>query len=297
MKFAASLLVSVVAAQANFRSGSVSTYEKFRYGKFVTRMKAPDRMGTVASFFTYWDGPNYDPLEWNELDMEIVPSVKENPFSMNIIYGDGESKVESHDYAHGFDPHDDWHTYEMEWTPHYISWIVDGHEMRHVNLHDPAVGHLDKAQSLRMNFWTPTFHSWSVGFMPQDMPWYVLYDYVEVFTYDQENNEFKFHWRDDFDSFDSGKWHKAAGGFESNTSVFHPENVFTSGGHLVLKMEPLRSHFEDMEVKHDLHEAFSMDFDDRRVPLPHHHMYQNEISSSSDSESNSGDIELEKSEN
>ena len=34
-----------------------------------------------------------------------------------------------------------------------------------------------------MNFWTPTFHSWGQGFDPADMPWYALYDYVEVFTY------------------------------------------------------------------------------------------------------------------
>ena len=52
-------------------------------------MKAPDRKGTVASFFTFWDGPNFDAKEWNELDMEIVPSVEDNPVSMNIIYGDG----------------------------------------------------------------------------------------------------------------------------------------------------------------------------------------------------------------
>ena len=264
MKFAASLLTVIGVAQADYRSGSVSTYEKFRYGKFVTRMKAPDRKGTVSSFFTYWDGPNFDHNEWNELDMEIVPSVEENPYSMNIIYGDGVNKVESHDYAHRFDPHDDWHVYEMEWTPHYISWSVDGKEMRHVEMEDPAVHHLDKAQSLRMNFWTPTFHSWGAGFNPIDMPWYVLYDYVEVFTYDEEHNEFKLHWRDDFDSFDSGKWHKAAGGFESNTSVFHPANAYTSGGHLVLKMEPEHSRHEDLEIKESLHEAFGMDLDHRR---------------------------------
>ena len=183
---------------------------------------------------------------------------------MNIIYGNGLDKVESHDYAHGFDPHDDWHTYEMEWTPHYISWHVDGHEMRHVDLRDPAVDMLHKAQSLRMNFWTPTFHSWGAGLSPIDMPWYVLYDYVEVFTYDEEQNAFKFHWRDDFDSFDSGKWHKAAGGFESNTSVFHPANAYTSGGHMVLKMEPEHTHFEDLMIQHELRESFNMDVSGRR---------------------------------
>ena len=130
-----------------FRSGSVSTYEHFKYGKFVTRMKAPNRMGTVSSFFTYWDGPDFTPGGWNELDIEIVPSVETNPLSMNLIYGDGlHDKVESRTYAHHFDPKDDWHTYEMEWTPDYVSWKIDGHEVRHsAHEHDPAIGHLHKA--------------------------------------------------------------------------------------------------------------------------------------------------------
>ena len=110
MKFALSLLSVIGVASANFKSGSVSTYEKFEYGKFVARMKAPDQKGTVSSFFTYWDGPGFYAGGWNELDIEIVPSV-ERPFSTNVIYGNGHSKQEVHDYAAEFNPHDDWHTY------------------------------------------------------------------------------------------------------------------------------------------------------------------------------------------
>ena len=102
MKFPAALIAVIGVASANYKSGSVSTYEKFNYGKFITRMKAPDRKGTVSSFFTYWDGPGFYQGGWNELDVEIVPSVESNPFSMNIIYGDGHNKLESHDYAHDF---------------------------------------------------------------------------------------------------------------------------------------------------------------------------------------------------
>lgn len=49
---------------------------------------------------------------------------------------------------------------------------------------------MSKAQSLRMNFWTPTFHSWGQGFDDEDMPWYTMYDYVEVYTFDKHSNEF-----------------------------------------------------------------------------------------------------------
>ena len=240
MKFILSLLSVAGVAHANWKSGSVSSYEKFTYGKFVARMKAPDRKGTVSSFFTYWDGPNFYPGGWNELDIEVIPSVDTNPMGTRVIFGDGHNKLEDHDYARNFTPHDDWHTYEMEWTPDYISFSVDGHEVRHLPATSvEAVNYLNKAQSIRMNFWTPTFHSWASGFDPIDMPWYLLFDYIEVYTYDELLHQFDFHWRDDFDAFDSGRWHKASGGFEANSSVFYPSQVYTSGGNLVLKMEPI----------------------------------------------------------
>jgi len=83
------LAVAMIAgvSQANYLSGEVRSQEWFHYGKFVTKMQNPGMMGTVQSFFTYtaqdW------PHGWNEIDVEIVPSVHENPFSMNIIWKDG----------------------------------------------------------------------------------------------------------------------------------------------------------------------------------------------------------------
>ena len=162
-----------------------------------------------------------------------------SPLSSNIIFGgDGLDKTESHEYIHGFNPHDEWHTYTLEWTPDYINVSIDGREVRHVE--DRAiVERIGREQSLRMNFWTPEFHVWGQGLNASDMPWYLLYDYVEVFTYDVEDNEFHLHWRDDFDTFDTQRWQKATGGFEQNSSVFHPENVSVKAGNLVIKMEPI----------------------------------------------------------
>jgi len=97
---------------------------------------------------------------------------------------------------------------------------------------------MTKKSSLRMNFWTPTFHSWGHGLDASDMPWFLLYDYVEVHKWNHASNEFELHWRDDFDNFDDTRWHRASGGFDSNSSIFHPDNVSAKAGHLVLKMEP-----------------------------------------------------------
>ena len=282
MKFILSLLSVVGVATANYKSGSVSSYEKFQYGKFVTRMRTPNQKGTVSSFFTYWDGPGFYAGGWNELDIEVVPSMEENPVSLNMVYGDGHVKKEDHDYANYFKPDNEWHTYAMEWTPKYISFAIDGKEVRHVRSKDnEAAMFINKPQSLRMNFWTPTFHSWGKNLDPSTMPWYLMYDYVEVFTYNEDRDEFEFDWRDDFDEFDSNRWHKASGGFEANSSVFYPSNVFTLAGNLVIKMEPSEDHTLDtfnetpalhglldasMQGKHDkLHDIMQQkDRDDER---------------------------------
>ena len=107
-----------------------------------------------------------------------------------------------------------------------------------------------------MNFWTPTFHSWGKGLVVEDMPWYLLFDYVEVFKYDESSNEFNLHWRDDFNSFDSGRWHKASGTFASNSSEFHSSNAYTEDGNLVLKMEHQESNSEDNTTLDNVGKSF-----------------------------------------
>jgi len=88
---AAAVLAQQIFAN-DFISGEVKTKETFQYGKFITRMKCGNHYGTVASFFTYWNGPNWSDGQWNEIDVEIVPSVQNkgtSPFSTNLIYGSG----------------------------------------------------------------------------------------------------------------------------------------------------------------------------------------------------------------
>ena len=158
---------------------------------------------------------------------------------MNIIYGDGQAKHETHKYKDSFDPKDEWHIYEMAWTPDYVSWSIDNSEVRRVKTEDPSIKYLNKGQSVMMNFWTPTFDSWGKGFDAADMPWEVKYDYVETFTYNTQTNGFDFHWRDDFVTFDSERWHKSDNTtFDANSTTFRASQSFIEDGHLVLKMEP-----------------------------------------------------------
>ena len=118
-------MVAVIGvAEANWKSGSVSTYDKYTYGKFRASMKAPNKKGTVSSFYTFWDGPGFYTGGWNEIDFNVVPSVDDGPISMNAIYGDGHNKTEDHEYKHIY-PGDNFHTFELAWTPDYISFSID----------------------------------------------------------------------------------------------------------------------------------------------------------------------------
>ena len=102
----------------------------------------------------------------------------------------------------------------------------------------PDVKFLTKAQTLMMNFWTPTFSGWGDDLDDSDMPWYTRYDYVKVEKYNTETGEFEEHWQDDFDSFDQTRWYKSEDWtFGGNSTTFWWSQVSVENGALVLKME------------------------------------------------------------
>ena len=299
MRFAALMIAAVGVAEAHYKSGAVTGYEKFTHGKFITRMKAPNKLGTVSSFFTYWNGPNFYEGGWNELDLEIVPSKAQNPMSMNAIYGDGNHKLESHDYVRHFDPKDEWHIYELVWHPKYIAWSVDGREMHRLESDNPATKYLNKEQSIMMNFWTPTFAAWAQGFDGKDMPWTVEYDYVEAYTFNSATGGFDFHWKDDFNTFDTAKWHKADNTtFDANSSIFRASQVQVKDSKLILTMEPdpaaesykkarpsftpvmgMPSMHSDYSHHYDpySHHSYGFDYVHGFHPTAHHHQYADDI--------------------
>ena len=221
-------------ANANYRSGEVKTNETFTYGRFTVRMQGSGKPGTVGSFFMYWNGPNHTSEGWNEIDVELVPSIYGNPMSTNIIW---QWQQQDQQYCWGFQPGTDWHTYVIEWTPEYVSWSIDGNQCRRTE-HTDDVHFLTKAQNIMMNFWTPTFQGWGNDFRDWGMPFYTRYDYVTVETYNHSTGGFDLHWHDDFDHFDSSRWFKSDGwGFGSNSSTFYASQVYTENGNLVLKMD------------------------------------------------------------
>ena len=226
-------LVGLTSANS-YRSGEVKTLETFTYGRFTTRMQGSDKQGTVGSFFTYWTGPGWTQEGWNEIDVELVPSVKENPFSLNVIW---EWQQQVQNYNADFQPGSDWNEYVVEWAPTYVQWELNGALVRRDENTDDVL-FLTKNCHLMMNFWTPTWSPWGDNLDDSDMPWYTRYDYVKVEKYNVETESFDFYWQDDFDSFDSKRWLKSElWTFGGNSSTFYVNQVYTEDGALVLKME------------------------------------------------------------
>ena len=73
-------------------------------------------MGTVTSFFSFFEGDHSDPWEaskWSEIDgVELVPSSEWGTMSTNIIYKD-EHMLPITINRLDANPTDDWNVYEF----------------------------------------------------------------------------------------------------------------------------------------------------------------------------------------
>ena len=111
-----------------YQSGLLQSQEPVKYGRFETLMKASSAKGT-ESIFALVNGDMFQNQdEWNSIN--IVPSLsKDNSVvntNMSVMMLDEGMQ---HHTITAF-PEDIWHTYAIEWTPDYLSYIVDGTEIR-----------------------------------------------------------------------------------------------------------------------------------------------------------------------
>ena len=114
--------------------GEIHLMESFKFGRFVTSMRGPAAKGTVASFYTMQldaqDDPYFDAAVPYGMDLEVSPSW--NPLIKTKIH------TNSHNYDEKWEPliyperfeSQEWHKYEIDWTPHYIAFKIDDREVR-----------------------------------------------------------------------------------------------------------------------------------------------------------------------
>ncbi len=240
------ILSSLAAAQDKDYSGAeLYTRDTQMYGKYEARMLMAADSGIVSSMFLYHNDSYMGGDEpWVEVDIEILGK-KPSSFQSNIITGSAESKITSEKH-HALTPaaNASYHTYGMEWTPTYVSWIIDGVTVRKVmadsNDTYGQVAALIREQGLRFNLWSSESEGWVGRFDESNLPLHQYINWVKVYTYTpgagENGSDFTLDWTDDFDTFDDNRWATGDWTFDGNRVTMSPENVTVRDGYLVLSL-------------------------------------------------------------
>lgn len=214
-------------------SAELYTGESYQYGRFAARMQFAPGSGVVSSFFLWKDGSEVDGVFWNELDIEKLEA--ECRVETNTIFGDPEG-IDPERAMLGLDLCSTFHVYAYEWTPEYISWTVDGVEVRREE-GETALAFSENAtegMQLRFNVW-PGDSSFGGDFDPSILPVYEYIDWVEYSSY--VNGAFQPAWREDFSAatLPSG-WQTGSWGSPKGLSTHASTNVGTIDGYAVLSL-------------------------------------------------------------
>jgi len=96
-----------------------------------------------------------------------------------------------------------------------------------------GVAGLNKEQNLVMSICAINDDEAGKGWDDSEVPYFAQVDYVEVYNYDQANENFNLRFRDDFDTYDPERWGKADGlTWDDMDSTFVKENVYVEDGRL-----------------------------------------------------------------
>jgi endo-1,3-1,4-beta-glycanase ExoK len=232
----ASILLAILSASgAAHAVGSAELYtaKGYQFGRFEARLQFAPGDGVVSSFFLWKDGSETAGTFWNELDFEKLGA--DCHLTTNAFYGNPASN-NNKVAAVTSSLCDQFHTYTYEWTPDYISWLVDGVEVRR-ETGDVATAFAQNTAAgmqIRFNVW-PGDASFGGNFDPAILP---VYEYVNWVQYSAYNNgAFEFKWRQDFNgtTVPSG-WLTGNWSSPKNLSTHSPRNVGFANGNVVLAL-------------------------------------------------------------
>lgn len=110
-----------------FTSGAIATKASYRYGTFKAVLRPPGVRGLVTGMFLHRNGPR------QEIDIEFLGK-DTSKMLVNVFYNPGPEGTKL-EYGYrgtptlvdlGFNAANDFHTFEIDWQPNAIRWLVDG---------------------------------------------------------------------------------------------------------------------------------------------------------------------------
>lgn len=157
--------------------GEYYSTQEYSYGKYVVKMKPNSPPGVVSSFFLIHN----DASDWREIDIEFPG--KTNQVQYNVRWME-EGKTSIQDDEHlvdlGFDASEDFHEYTIEWTPEFISFLVDG-KLSYQYTDPKIVNEIAEPMSVRMNYWISNSPEWAGSFNKSVLPLETYYDSVSYY--------------------------------------------------------------------------------------------------------------------
>lgn len=214
--------------------------ESVKYGRWEFRMLAAAKLGTVSSFFTYFDSSYISGKPWREIDIEVLGN-KPNGFQSNLIATNASmQKLDTAVFQSSSDVSVDYHTYTLDWTPDSVVWRLDGVRVRKQAGNWRVAALQDKAESYRMNLWASDQTGWVGSFNLASLPVYQVVNWMAYSAYTPGQgpggSNFTEKWVDDFIKFDTKRWGTGNYGFDTNLAMFSPDNVVAVDGYLVLAL-------------------------------------------------------------
>jgi hypothetical protein len=123
----------------SFTSGAVASKDTFLHGRFVAELRPSNVSGVITGMFLHRNGPR------QEIDIEFLGK-DTTKILANVFYNPGEAGTKL-EFGYrgaptvidlGFDAAKSFHTYEIDWRPNSIRWIVDGQLIHERVLWDPT---------------------------------------------------------------------------------------------------------------------------------------------------------------
>jgi GR25 family glycosyltransferase involved in LPS biosynthesis len=143
------------AVVRHYTSASLSSREAYRYGRFVAELRPANVAGLITGLFLHRNAPR------QEIDIEFLGD-DTTKLLVNVYYNPGYEGARL-EYGYrgtpvlidlGFDAADDFHRYEIDWSPTSIKWRVDGRLVcQRFQWNPTPVPHLP--MQFHINLWHP----------------------------------------------------------------------------------------------------------------------------------------------
>ncbi len=259
--------LTICAQDRDWVGAEISTRDAFRYGRMEFSMRAVNRSGVLANFFTYKTNSELTPsnrssaatinnYEWEEIDLEIFGQDNADHYESNIIYEvDSNSRVDNH-----AEEHDNKSSYassltefRIDWRPRSIRWFekING---SYVMVRDISTANnstaseitgleeMDSPHTFRFNIWSSTNVGFAGPFTASDQSsqeaiidyfrYYPLGANGQISSTATINDNFS------GNRLNESIWNIAGYTFEGNRARFVRSSVRVSGGRLRLKFGP-----------------------------------------------------------